>query len=609
MGYRSEDIEKLNHNLKIEEVVGEFVELKRSGANYKGLCPFHPDTSPSFMVSPSKNICKCFVCGEGGSPIKFYAQYKNLGFNEAIKELSEKYKIPVRTSNFSKVETEEQKQYYEIMELAQRYYEERIFSNSGREALEYLTNRGITPENIKKYRIGYADNTRTGVTDYLLSKGYGTDVLMTLGVSKSNENGIFDAFRNRVMFPIFSLEKKVIAFGGRTLEQSKEVPKYINSPDTPIFKKGRILYGLGEKSAIIKKKKYSILMEGYMDVIMADINGFDVTLAPLGTALTEEQGVLLHRYSPNVILSFDMDGPGQRATEKAIMTLKKVGCEIRVIVLEGAKDPDEFLKLHGKDSFLKAVRNSQECFDFLYNYYAKEYDLTDLLSKQNFIGRFLEFFQSVENGVQKSLYLDKLSKNIGVDKDVLQKTLIDENKSKVRREPVKEDNFYPKPEEVEKEDKIEVLTISLILAENSYYNYFKNSEFKTNFLRKIIFQVERALEEGKKISANELMKLEEFDENEKNKLLDFSLLVYNSYSKKQEREKLFIEILSDWLRKEILELQIRKEHLDIPVEKKMRLLLQLRMISEKLKTVLNLEEILKLYTVFNSEIKNSFFDM
>lgn len=609
MGYRSEDIEKLNHNLKIEEVVGEFVELKRSGANYKGLCPFHPDTSPSFMVSPSKNICKCFVCGEGGSPIKFYAQYKNLGFNEAIKELSEKYKIPVRTSNFSKVETEEQKQYYEIMELAQRYYEERIFSNSGREALEYLTNRGITPENIKKYRIGYADNTRTGVTDYLLSKGYGTDVLMTLGVSKSNENGIFDAFRNRVMFPIFSLEKKVIAFGGRTLEQSKEVPKYINSPDTPIFKKGRILYGLGEKSAIIKKKKYSILMEGYMDVIMADINGFDVTLAPLGTALTEEQGVLLHRYSPNVILSFDMDGPGQRATEKAIMTLKKVGCEIRVIVLEGAKDPDEFLKLHGKDSFLKAVRNSQECFDFLYNYYAKEYDLTDLLSKQNFIGRFLEFFQSVENGVQKSLYLDKLSKNIGVDKDVLQKTLIDENKSKVRREPVKEDNFYPKPEEVEKEDKIEVLTISLILAENSYYNYFKNSEFKTNFLRKIIFQVERALEEGKNISANELMKLEEFDENEKNKLLDFSLLVYNSYSKKQEREKLFIEILSDWLRKEILELQIRKEHLDIPVEKKMRLLLQLRMISEKLKTVLNLEEILKLYTVFNSEIKNSFFDM
>ncbi|MGL5049631.1 MAG: DNA primase [Fusobacteriaceae bacterium] len=609
MGYRSEDIEKLNHNLKIEEVVGEFVELKKSGANYKGLCPFHPDTSPSFMISPSKNICKCFVCGEGGSPIKFYAQYKNIGFNEAVKELSEKYKIPVRTSNFSKVETEEQKQYYEIMELAQRYYEERIFSNSGREALEYLTNRGITPENIKKYRIGYADNTRTGITDYLLSKGYGTDVLMTLGISKSNENGVFDAFRNRVMFPIFSLEKKVVAFGGRTLEQNKEVPKYINSPDTPIFKKGRILYGLGEKSAIVKKKKYSILMEGYMDVIMADLNGFDVTLAPLGTALTDEQAALLQRYSPNVILSFDMDGPGQRATEKAILTLKKVGCEIRVIMLEGAKDPDEFLKLYGKDSFLKAVKTSEECFDFLYNYYAKEYDLSDLLSKQNFINRFLEFFQSVENGVQKSLYLDKLSKNIGIDRDVLHKSLIDENKVKSRREPVKLEKKYEENENLEEEDKIEILTISLILADNSYYSYFKDSNFKTNFLRKIMSQVEMVVEEGKTISANELIKLEVFDEIEKNKLLDFSLLVYNSYSKKQEREKLFIEILSDWLRKEILELQIRKEYLDIPVEKKMRLLLQLKMISEKLKRVSNLEEILKLYTIFNDEIKSSFFDV
>lgn len=609
MGYRSEDIEKLNHNLKIEEVVGEFVELKKAGANYKGLCPFHPDTSPSFMVSPSKNICKCFVCGEGGNPIKFYAQYKKIGFNEAVKELSERYKIPVRTSNFSKVETEEQKQYYEVMELTLRYYEEKIFSNLGREALEYLTNRGITPENIKKYRLGYADNSRTGVTDYLLSKGYGTDLLITLGVSKSNENGIFDAFRNRVMFPIFSLEKKVIAFGGRTLEKSKDIPKYINSPDTPIFKKGKILYGLGEKSSVIKKKNYSILMEGYMDVIMADINGLDVTLAPLGTALTEEQGALLHRYSHNVILSLDMDAPGQRATEKAIMTLKKIGCEIRVILLEGAKDPDEYLKLYGKESFLKAVKESQECFDFLYNYYAKEYDLTELLSKQNFIQRFLEFFQSVENQVQKSLYLDKLSKNIGIDKDVLQKTLITENQFKVRREPLKEKIFYENSEGLEKENKIEILTISLILAENSYYNYFKNSEFKTNFLKKIIFQIEKAIEKGETISANELIKLEEFDEVEKNKILEFSLLVYNSYSKKEEREKLFIEILSDWLRKEILEMQIRKDHLDIPVEKKMRLLLQLRVISEKLKTASNLEEILKLYTVFNKEVKNSFFDM
>ncbi|MGL4393322.1 MAG: DNA primase, partial [Fusobacteriaceae bacterium] len=323
MKFRDEDIEKLNSALKIEEVVGKFVSLKKSGANYKGLCPFHDDTSPSFMVSPTKNICKCFVCGAGGGPIKFYSDYKKLTFSQSVKELSETYNMPIKILNETKEERLEYLRYYEIMKLSNEYYCNQIFENSGRVAMEYLNNRGLTAELIKKHSVGYSPNNYNGLTEYLISKGYSTTELVITGMSKENEKGIYDSFRHRIMFPIYSIDNKVIAFGGRTLETDKDVPKYINSSDTPIFKKGNILYGLGEKHQVIKKKNYSMLMEGYMDVLMSTIHGFDVTLAPLGTALTEEQAKLLKRYTNNVILSFDMDAPGQKATEKAIMILKE----------------------------------------------------------------------------------------------------------------------------------------------------------------------------------------------------------------------------------------------------------------------------------------------
>ena len=277
MKFKDEDIERLNRELRIEEIVGEVVELKKAGSNYKGLCPFHIDSNPSFMVSPNKNICKCFVCGGGGGPIKFYSDFKKISFSEAVKELSEKYKISVRTEYKGKEQEEEYREYYEVMNIISEYYSEEIFKNTGRVALEYLTGRGLTPEDIKKNGIGYAGTSRTGVVDYLMGKGYGSDTLIAVGVAKANENGIYDTFRNRIMFPILSINKKVIAFGGRTLDSNKDVPKYINSPDTPIFKKKNILYGLGEKSSIIKKKNYSILMEGYMDVLTSSIEGFDVT--------------------------------------------------------------------------------------------------------------------------------------------------------------------------------------------------------------------------------------------------------------------------------------------------------------------------------------------
>ena len=428
MKYRSEDIENLLSHLRIEEVVGDEIELKKSGANYKGLCPFHPDTTPSFSVSPTKNICKCFVCGAGGNAIKFYSMYHKISYEEAVGELAKKYNIPIKAyENKNFRQKEENEKYYKIMEEAHNYYQENIFENQGRVALEYLNKRGVSPKVIRENQLGYALSEWSGLFDHLIKKGFQKDDIVELGLAKNGEKGIYDAFRNRIMFPIYSVSGRIIAFGGRTLESSKEIPKYINSPDTPIFKKGKNLYGIKDKGSILKKKNYSLLMEGYMDVLSAHSYGFDVALASLGTAFTYEQGELLKKYTNNVIMSLDMDSAGQMATERTALILKNLGFNIRVLKLENAKDPDEYLKTFGKEAFLKCVKNSLEIFDFLYELYSKEYDLSNIMSKEKFIARFKEFFKNVESTLERSLYLDKLAKYTNLDKNLLKETLIDNN--------------------------------------------------------------------------------------------------------------------------------------------------------------------------------------
>lgn len=591
MRFRDEDVERLNNSLKIEEVVGKFVELKKSGANYKGLCPFHPDTTPSFMVSPSKNICKCFVCGAGGNPVSFYSLYQKMPYDKAIKELSDLYKIPVRSVYENRKDDERLSHYREIMREAHGYFCNQIFQNKGREALEYCISRGITPEIIKRFGLGFAPNSRNGLTENLLGKGFELSKLIELGLTKENEKGVYDSFRNRVIFPIFSLENQVIAFGGRTLESDKDIAKYINSPDTPIFKKGNILYGLGEKSSIIKKKNYSILMEGYMDVLMSTIHGFDVTLAPLGTALTEEQCKLLKRYTTNVILAFDADAAGQKATEKGILTLKKSGFSIRVIELKEAKDPDEYIKKNGKEAFLERVKNSVESFDFLFNYYSKEFDLSNVLSKQNFINRFKEFFQAVENKIEKSLYLDKLSKNIGIEKEILWETLVTNNTAKVVREiesPEEKGIFEDKTEE--KENVLEKLSIALILSNIKFYKYFYKKPFKNHLIKKILIDIEKNFSDENKFDEKKLLTNPNYSEKEKNRIFEYTLLKFNAFPSVDKQQEFLIQILKDWLRLEMNDL--KKEKRDIMT------VFSLKMIETELNDINNIEKYEKIYDKF-----------
>ncbi|MDO5789345.1 MAG: DNA primase [Fusobacterium sp.] len=560
MKYKTEDIDLLIDSLKIEEVVGEFVELKKAGANYKGLCPFHPDTTPSFMVSPSKNICKCFVCGAGGNPISFYSQYKKISFLEAIEELSKKYGIPIKgIDNNSIKQQDNYEKYYEIMREAHNFYKDMIFSNQGRVALEYLAGRKLNPKIIKENGLGFAPDRWSELNDYLLSKGYESKDLLKLGLIKEGENGNnYDVFRNRIMFPIYSIKGEVIAFGGRTLEKDKETPKYINSPDTPIFKKGKNLYGL-ERSGIIRKKNYAMLMEGYMDVLSAYIYGFDVALAPLGTALTEEQGILLKKYTSNIILSFDSDAPGQAATERAGLILKSLGFNIRILKLEGAKDPDEYLKQFGKESFLKCVKNSVEIFDFLFNYYLKEYDLSNMMSKQNFINRFKEFFQCVDTELEKTLYLDRLSKELEIEKDILKDILIDKNRKKSRKfeEDLVNINMG---EESEIINRVEKDTVFLILANRKYFDYFRDKNIKGSLTKKIYQYLKSSEADESVVNIPEHIELT-FQEMEQWQLIICSLIENSSNEKKIE--ELLKETFLSWFKQEIESSYRRVKSMDL----------------------------------------------
>lgn len=544
MYYKSEDIEKLIDELNIEDVVGEFVDLKKSGANYKGLCPFHADTNPSFVVNPSKNICKCFVCGTGGNAITFYSKYKKISFNEAVRELAKKYKINIKEQRLN-ANLRELEKYYEIMEESHKFFMEKIFSSESRHALEYLANRGLNTQLIKEHQLGYAPGKWRALYEYLLEKEFKTEDILSLGLIKKSEDNLYDTFRDRIIFPIYSTYGRVIAFGGRALEKNSEIPKYINSPDTPIFKKGKNIYGM-ERARNIKEKDYSILMEGYMDVLSSSIYGFDTSIAPLGTALTEEQAELIKKYSSNILISFDMDKAGLTATERASYILKSKGFNIRVLDFKGAKDPDEFLKKNGREGFLKVVKNSIEIFDFLYNLFLEEYDLKDVISKQSFIEKFKEFFLSLESDLEKEIYLKRLSEKVGIDTDILKKTLIENNKKKYIR--VKKENKVEKEEQRQNSIyNMEISLIKLLLKNPVYYSFFRNKKMNFDITNKVFKFFEEKIKENLILSSKDIMRefknyienSDEFTEYEKNNDLAEIIMSYVcniSHSEKDDLE-------------------------------------------------------------------------
>ena len=594
MYFKNEDIEKLLDSLRIEEVVGEFVDLKKSGSSYKGLCPFHADTNPSFSVKPEKKICKCFVCGSGGNAINFYSKIKNIPYMEAVKELAKRYRVNIKEYNAKNTDIDNEK-FYQIMEDSHNFFMDKMFAQESRTALNYLANRGLDTDLIKEHRLGYAPAKWSELYDFLKAKNYSDEDLLNLGLIKKNEEGkIYDTFRNRIIFPIFSISNRIIAFGGRSLEKDDAIPKYINSPDTPIFKKGKNIYGI-ERATNIRNKNYSILMEGYMDVLSANIFDFDTSIAPLGTALTVEQAQLIKRYSSNILLCFDTDKAGKAATERASFILKSQGFNIRVLQFDGAKDPDEYLKKNGREAFLEVVKNSLEIFDFLYELYSNEYDLSNTIAKQNFIERFKEFFTSLSTDLEREIYLKNLSQKIDISVDILRKTLIEENKKKF----IAKDYNEEKKEELEKKEfkeanNLELSIIEMLLKKPEYYEFFKDEEFESDMANKTLNFFEEKIKENFNFESNNLMReFENYmreDNGHTNKSVARIILNYVVDLPQHEKEKKYIKLFKDYFRTKV---KLRDKTKD-----DFQKIVYFSKFKDKIEKSKNVEEFIEIYNSF-----------
>ena len=598
MFYSEEEIQKLIDNLDIVEVIGEYVNLKKAGSDYKGLSPFKDEKTPSFTVSPVKNIFKDFSTQIGGNVISFYMKINDIGFVQAVEELSQKYNIPLKKSgkfqkNSQKISDKqaENKEYFEIMNEAQNFFENNV--EKYEEALEYMKNRDFSLEDMKKFKIGFASSIRDGLFQYLIEKNFSENKIMKLGLAKRNENGeIYDSFRNRIIFPIYNIEGKIVAFGGRIIEKNSNLPKYLNSPDSPIFKKGRELFGIKYQGGNVKKKGFAILMEGYLDVLTAQKNGFENAVASLGTAFTEEQAQLLKKYTDKILIAYDNDEAGRNAVIKAGYILKKYDFDIKFLVLKGEeKDPDEFLRKNGKKAFIEFVKESKEIFDFLILEFSKEMDMKDVDNVTKFIRKFKPFFSNVTDNLRKNLYLQKLSTEFGIDGFILKEELgnltpekspkkprISSDENTVKFKKLKEDLY------IELEKQTFIYFLKCYDSEKQKCEKLLNKKFSSSIFNKLV--------EDMKTINFDIRKLDKIDITKEESEIIMGLQ-FSADKDIKDKDIYFREIYFGWIKREIDEERRKSDEENDKIKK-----LELKKILLKLKNISKIDEIEKLYDEF-----------
>ena len=598
MIYSEKEIQKLIDNLDIVQVIGEYVNLKKAGSNYKGLSPFKDEKTPSFTVSPVKNIFKDFSTQIGGNVISFYMKINDVSFIQAVEELSRKYNIPLKKNREYRTINQEierkkavNKEYYEIMNEAQIFFRENIEKYS--EALEYMKERDFTIEEIRKFGIGFANSSRDELFQHLLKKEFPEEKIIELGLIKRNENGeIYDSFRNRVIFPIYNINSQIVGFGGRIIEKNTNLPKYLNSPDSPIFKKGNELFGIKHQGENIRKKGFAMLMEGYLDVLTAQKNGFENAVASLGTALTEEQAQLLKKYTDKILISYDNDEAGKNAIIKAGYILKKYDFDVKCLVIDGnEKDPDEFLRKNGKKAFIEVVKKSEEIFDFLTKEASKDLDLNDISGERKFIERLKPFFSNVTNNLNKNLYLQRLSANFGINEFVLEEELknLPNKTSKMKKRRIYENQKvqYKKQKRdlyIELEEQTLIYILEFYKLEKEKCIELLNKEFSHPIFNELI--------EKLKTIDFDIMKIDKIDISEENREIITNLKLRADNDIK-DKEIYFREIYSGWFEREIDEERQKTEEENDRIKK-----IELKKILSKLKNINKISEIEKLYNEF-----------
>ena len=503
----------------IEDVVGQYVNLKRSGANLFGLCPFHGEKTPSFSVAPDKGIYYCFGCHKGGGVINFQMEIEGLSYGDAVRALAKRAGMEVPEDPQFQSRYKQQERLWALSKEAARYFHSKLYAQEGAEGLSYAQKRGMPRSTLTKFGIGFAPNSWNGMVDAMKAKGYTDQELKDAGLVSEKNGRIYDRFRNRLMFPIIDVRGNVIGFGGRVMDDS--TPKYLNSPETIIFNKRKNLFALN----LAKKSKlgYLILVEGYMDAVALHQYGFDCAVASLGTSLTQEHAVLLSRYTEQVVLIYDGDEAGQNATRRAIPMLEAAGIQVKVLRMHDAKDPDEYLKKYGADKFKVLLEEASNRVEYQLGAIARKYHLNDDEERIQFLREAADLVASLPSPVQREVYGGRAAETAKVTPEAMKLEVDRARKRREKREKKQEEqkmlspaqNLQPKSRTIRYDDIRSAMAEEVILA-----NIFKQpslldqvggltaAQFSCPLLGKIFRQQQDRYKQGLEVSASVLDGLE-----------------------------------------------------------------------------------------------------
>ena len=519
MRYSDEILSEIKENNDIVEVISQYIHLKRSGRNYFGICPFHNEKSPSFSVSPDKQIFHCFGCGVGGNVITFISKIEGIGFKEAIENLAERANIslPVNTSQEDSKKEELKSKVYKVNAFTADYYHKRLYEPKSKIGQEYVKKRKLTNETLEAYNLGFSGNFDE-LYQVLKKEGFNDEEILESGLVNKNENGKYiDRYRNRFMIPILDVRNRVIAFGGRVLDDSK--PKYINSPENIVYSKGKHLFGLN----VAKKgdTKKLLIVEGYMDAISLHQRGITNVVASLGTALTTNQGWLLRKNAEEVILGFDSDGAGQTAVMRAMEVMQNMGCDMRVLQMSGAKDPDEYIIKYGSARFQKLMDEAISLIEFKVKVLKQNLNLEVAGDKVKFLNEIAKLISKIDNSIEREIYIEKISKSYNISKEAIfgqvnkiqysgkPKTKVIEKQKTVTNKNNENSTPQIKDEIIKREN----IIISILINNPENYEYIKGKmkeeDFQYDINVKIIKELYQELEKENSNVSSVLDKLQD----------------------------------------------------------------------------------------------------
>lgn len=481
-------IEELKMQIDIVDVVGREVSLKKSGSNYSGLCPFHSEKTPSFMVNEERQMYHCFGCGEKGDVIKFVQSYYKLSFMEAVEKLAGEYGIKLPENRQRKPKKDYSK-YYEINAMAARFFYNSLGTRNNR-GLAYLIRRGLSKDTITRFGLGYAPPKGYALVEYLRSQNVSDEDMLKVGLALNGKNGLYDRFRDRVIFPIINTQDKVIGFGGRAIGDVQ--PKYLNSPESEIFLKKNNLYGLNFSKKDISALDRAIIVEGYMDVISLYQSGIHNVAASLGTALTDNQARLLCRYSKNIVLSYDSDNAGINAALRGISVITAAGGKPRVLTVSDGKDPDEFVQKHGKDAFIRLTESAVPATDFRLTLARRGFDLNNDRDVLDYIDTIVPVLREL-GPVEQDMYVHKLSQEFGISDHAILMAVQTESPNNRRRN--NRYNNTPARRNLRKDNNSGTDSVSLRIEMSYIILAMNNTRYLKRFIEDgIIFRSELASE-------------------------------------------------------------------------------------------------------------------